>query len=350
MADAIIDFRSDTVTRPSAEMRAAMANAEVGDDVYGDDPTVNALQEFAADLLGKEAALFVPSGTMANQLAVRAQTQPGDEILAGKDAHLWLFESGGAAALSGVQVRIADGDGRFAATEVTRHFHAGDDPHQSPTRLVAIENSHNWSGGQVWPLAEQRAVIDAANGLGLLAHLDGARLWNAATALSVSERELAAGFDTVSVCLSKGLGAPVGSLLAGSKSTIKRAHRFRKMLGGGMRQVGILAAAGRYALDHHRAGIATDHTNAKLLATGLSAIDGCSVETDKVVTNIVWLELDAGGAMALRDAARAKGVLFGAFSATRMRLVTHRDVDRAGCERAVEIIAELVGRGAHRTA
>ncbi len=258
----MIDLRSDTVTRPGAAMRAAMANAEVGDDVFGDDPTVRALEARVAELLGKEASLWVPTGTMANQLALRAQTHHGDEVILGVATHCWRHESGALAALAGVQTQVVGDDGRFTAADVHAGF-KGNDPYQSPTRLVAAENTHGNSGGMVWDQAQLDAVVAAAHELGMLAHLDGARLWNAAIATGLPEHRLAAGFDSVSVCLSKGLGAPAGSMIAGSRGLITACHRLRKMYGGGMRQVGILAAAGLYALDHHRARIADDHAHAQ---------------------------------------------------------------------------------------
>jgi threonine aldolase len=340
MAD--IDLRSDTVTRPTAAMRRAIAEAEVGDDVFGDDPTVRALEERVAALLGKEAALFVPSGTMANQLALRAQLRPGDEVMIGKDAHVWRNESGALAALAGAQTRVLPGDGRFEASAVRAAF-VPDEPYGSPTRVVAIENTHNASGGTVWDPTAIAEVVAVAHELGMATHLDGARIWNAAIASGRTEKELAAGFDTVSVCLSKGLGAPVGSVVASTRDVIRRCHRFRKMYGGGMRQAGLLAAAGLHAIEHHRARLADDHANARYLAETLAGIAGIRVDAARVETNIVNLEYeraDAGGVVAH---AASRGVrLLGV--GRRMRLVTHLDVDRAGCTRAAEVIADAVAR------
>lgn len=339
----MIDLRSDTVTKPTQAMRRAMAEADVGDDVYGEDPTVNLLQERVAELLGKEAALFVPSGTMANQIGIKVHTQPGDEILVGQNAHNWLFEAGAAAVISSVQVTLLPGDGRFAADAIRAAYKANN-YHLPPTTMVSVENTHNMGGGVVWDLDEVRKVVSVARELGLATHLDGARLWNAAAATGVPERELAAGFDTVSVCLSKGLGAPVGSLLCGSRGLMHRAHRVRKLLGGGMRQAGILAAAGLHAIEHHRARLAEDHENAAFLAAALGEIPGLTVDRSSVHTNIVMVDIDTdrlGSAALLAQHAKERGLLFNPFSAKRIRLVTHLDVDREACGRAVDILAAL---------
>jgi threonine aldolase len=337
-----IDLRSDTVTRPSEGMRRAMATAEVGDDVFGEDPTVARLQEVVADRVGTEAALFVPSGTMANQIAIKLHTRPGDEVIAGRGAHNWMFESGAASALSGVQMRQAGDDGRFSADDVRAAYSSGENHHFAPTRLVCVENTHNMSGGRVWDPEELARVVAVAAELGLATHLDGARLWNAAARTGRSERELAAGFDTVSVCLSKGLGAPVGSLLCGSRKLVHRAHRFRKMFGGGMRQVGVLAAAGLYALEHHRPELGVDHENAGHLARALAAIPGLEVDPERVDTNILMVDVPSAAAPAIASAAKERGLLFVAMAPTRFRLVTHRDVSREQCTRAAEILAAIV--------
>jgi threonine aldolase len=344
-ATAAIDLRSDTVTRPSPAMRRAMAEAEVGDDVYGEDPTVNRLQARVAELLGVEAALFVPSGSMANQIAIKVHTQPGDDVLTGRGAHNFLFESGAAGAVSGVQLTLLGEDGRFTAAEVEAAYKP-DNHHYAPTRLVSVENTHNTGGGLVWDPAEVRAVVDTARRLGLATHLDGARLWNAAVASAQSERALAAGFDTVSVCLSKGLGAPVGSLLCGRADLVHKAHRVRKLLGGGMRQAGILAAAGLHALEHNRGRLGEDHANARTLARALSGLRGLRVDEARVHTNIIMVDLDPALGRAEEFAARAaaKRLLFHAMGPFRIRLVTHLDVDRSACERAAAIFAELCGR------
>src|SRR5688572_7683407 len=314
-----IDLRSDTVTKPTTAMRAAMAAADVGDDVYDEDPTVHALQDRVAALLGMEAALFVPSGTMANQIALRAHTRPGDEVLLGKDSHVWLYESGALAALSGVQTQILPGDGRFTADAVRAGYRSDADAHASPTRVVAVENTHNRAGGAVWDPAELARVAQAARELGMASHVDGARLWNAAVALGVGERDLVRGFDSVSVCLSKGLGAPVGSLVAGGRDFVKRCHRFRKMYGGGMRQAGILAAGGLYALEHHRARLADDHRNARALAEALIGAPGLRVDLAQVATNLVMIELERPRSADVVAAARARGVRLGATGPARIR-------------------------------
>lgn len=338
-----IDLRSDTVTQPGPAMRRAMAEARVGDDVYGEDPTVNELQDRCAALLGVEAALFVPSGSMANQIAIKVHTQPGDDVLVGRGSHNFLFESGAAGAISGVQSTVVGGDGRYTAADVRAAFKV-DNHHYAPTRLVSVENTHNTGGGVVWARDALDGVLAAARELGCAIHLDGARLWNAAVATGEDPASLARGFDTISVCLSKGLGAPVGSLLCGSRELVHRAHRVRKLLGGGMRQAGILAAAGLYALEHNRSRLSEDHDNAAYLARELNGLPGLSVDLDRVHTNIVMVDLTSEGETAARLSARARaaGLLFGALDAQRFRLVTHLDVDRAACTRAVEVLADLL--------
>jgi threonine aldolase len=335
-----VDLRSDTVTRPTAAMRKAIAEAEVGDDVYGEDPTVRRLEERVAELLGTEAALFVPTGTMANQIALRAHTKPGDEVIIGKDAHCWRHESGALAALSGAQTQVVGTDGRFTAADVRAAFKA-DDPYQAHTRVVAVENTHNMAGGTVWDRAQLAEVVHVTHQLGMLAHLDGARIWNAAVACGATEKDLAAGFDSVSVCLSKGLGAPAGSVVAGSRALIKACHRFRKMHGGGMRQAGILAAAGLYALDHHRARLADDHANARALAEALAGVAGLKIELSNVQSNIVMIDVERGTTAALIALAREDDVLLGQAGPHRIRAVTHLDVDREGVMRAAQVIAEI---------
>jgi len=333
-----IDLRSDTVTRPTPAMRAAMAEAEVGDDVYGEDPTVRRLEERVADLLGAEAALLTPTGTMANQIALRAHTRPGDEIIISRDAHCWRHESGALAAIAGVQTQMLPGY-TFTAAEVRAAF-KGPDPYVAPTRVVAVEDTHNMGGGVCWEPAALAEVTAAARALGMAAHLDGARLWNAAAAAGTTERELARGFDSISVCLSKGLGAPAGSVVAGSRDFIRACHRFRKMHGGGMRQAGILAAAGLYAIEHHRARLAEDHANARALAEALAGAPNVAVDLARVQTNIVMIDLARGTADAAVARAREQGVLLGTAGAQRIRAVTHLDVGRDACLRAARVIAE----------
>ncbi len=349
-----VDLRSDTVTRPSAAMRLAMANAEVGDDVYGDDPTVNALQERIADLLGTEAALFVPSGTMANQIALRAQTRPGDEVIIGAGAHVWRHESGALAALAGLQTQAIGDDGTFTGDQI-RDAYKSDDPYQSATRVVEVENTHGMTGGTCWDRARLADVVATTKQLGMTLHLDGARLWNAAAATGVSEKELAAGFDSISVCLSKGLGAPIGSLVAGSKPLIKACHRLRKMQGGGMRQAGLLAAAGLFALEHNRPRIAEDHANARAFAEALAPVPGLRIDLTKVQTNIVMISVERGTVAAWIELAREEGVLVGANTVSsrphaslvvqhQIRVVCHLDVTREAVMRAADVLTGIAAK------
>lgn len=336
----LVDLRSDTVTRPTPAMRKAMAEAEVGDDVFGEDPTVKRLEERVAALLGKEAALFVPSGTMANQIALKAHLRPGDEVIIGHNAHCWRHESGALAALAGAQTYQLPTP-TFTAADVQAAYKSADDAHASPTRVVAVENTHNMGGGAVWDPAALAEVTAAAHALGLATHLDGARLWNAAVASQRTEAELAAGFDTVSVCLSKGLGAPVGSLVAGSRDLIRRCHRLRKMHGGGMRQIGILAAAGLYALDHHRARLAEDHAHARMLAEALADSPNLAIDVASIRTNIVMIDLKRDTAEQFIAKAKQHGVLVNPSGPRRVRCVTHLDVSRAALERAVRVLGTV---------
>lgn len=332
-----IDLRSDTVTRPSEAMRQAMARAEVGDDVYGEDPSVRRLQDRVAELLGKEEALFVPTGTMANQLALKTSTEPGDEVVIGERAHCAWFESGAAAALSGVQFAVAGAGGLFDAAELRaavkpQHYY------YPRTRLVALENTHNAAGGRVFPQTQVLEVTTCARELQLRTHLDGARLWNASVATSLDVGTLAAPFDTVSVCFSKGLGAPVGSALAGPRAQIEHAHRWRKMLGGGMRQAGILAAGALYALEHQRSHLEQDHANAQHLASKLGQV----AEVVTPETNIVNVELSWDGADVVVARAAEAQVLLNPMGPRRLRLVTHLDVSREQVQRGAEIVARLI--------
>jgi threonine aldolase len=339
-----IDLRSDTVTRPSAAMREAMAAAEVGDDVYGEDPTVNRLQATAARLLGKEAALFVPSGTMANQLALRVATRPGDVVLAGEGAHVLEDESGAASGLSGLQVQTIGRGGLFTGADVAAAVHPEDDVHCAPTRVVAVENTHNLAGGRVFPLERIEDVAAVARERGLHLHLDGARLWNAVVATGVPAARWAAPFDTTTFCLSKGLGAPVGSLVCGSADLVRRLLRARKMLGGGMRQAGILAAAGLYALEHHVERLAVDHRNARRLAAGLERL-GFRAEPPPE-TNLVYFGVPAAlEAAGFVRAARAREVLVNPVAPGRLRAVTHLDVSESDVDEALGRIEEIVKEG-----
>lgn len=335
-----IDLRSDTVTRPGPGMRAAMAEAEVGDDVYGEDPSVNRLQEEAARLLGKQAALFVPSGTMANQAALASLGSPGDVILAGRDAHILVYESGAPWALFGLGVQTIGEDGSFDAADV-RAALAPTEDHFAPTRILAAENTHNRAGGSVFPLEKLLDAAAAARDAGLALHLDGARLFNAVAATGVPASTWAEPFDTVSFCLSKGLGAPAGSLICASQEGIQRVHRLRKRLGGGMRQVGILAAAGLYALHHHLERLSDDHLHAQRLAAGLEAL-GLRVEP-KPQTNMVFFEI--GDAARFQRACAERGLLVNPVSATRFRAVTHLDVGSADIDDALVCIGEVLALG-----
>jgi threonine aldolase len=337
-----IDLRSDTVTRPTPAMRAAMAAAEVGDDVYGEDPTVNRLQALAAERLGMAAAIFVPSGTMANQAAIRALTQPGDVLLAGAGAHVLRYESGAAAALSGVQIQTIGSSGFFDAGDVAAAL-PPTDHHYAPVTVVAVENTHNYSGGRIFPFETLRAIAATARDRGLKLHFDGARLWNAVVATGIPAPRWVEGFDTVAFCLSKGLGAPVGSLVCGSSEVIDRVHRIRKMLGGGMRQVGLLAAAGLHALEHHVERLAEDHRNAKRLSDGLTAL---GLEVDPLPqTNMV--KFRARDLSALWTALLERQVLINPVDRQTFRAVTHLDVTAEDIEDVLGRVGEAL-RGAAR--
>lgn len=336
----IIDLRSDTVTRPTPAMRAAMASAEVGDDVLGDDPTVIRLQETVAEIMGKPAACFVPSGSMANQTAIRAHTEPGDEVVAHRDSHIIHYETGAPAALSGVMIRPVDGPaGRFDAADVDEAVRPNNS-HSPWSRLLVVENTHNRGGGAVWTIEQVERVTARARQHGLKTHLDGARIWNACAAAGLAPSDYARHFDTVSCCFSKGLGAPAGSAVCGSKETIARVHRFRKMFGGAMRQAGVLAAGALHALMHHRERLSEDHANARRLAEGLAEIRGLSIPLP-VETNMVFVDVDPSIATAAELCAklREQGIWLLATSPSRLRAVCHLDVDRSMIERALPIIA-----------
>jgi threonine aldolase len=338
-----IDLRSDTVTRPTPRMRRAMAEAEVGDDVLGDDPTVGALEERTAELLGKEAAMFVPSGTMANQIAVGVNTQPGDEVLCGATAHVYVWEAGGMARLSGATARTFQGDGGLLSADDLRDAIRPDDPHYVRTRLVCLENTHNRAGGRVHPMESVAAIARWARGHNLLMHLDGARLMNAVVASGRPAREWAQHFDTVSICYSKGLGAPVGSALAGSGEAIRRARRLRKLFGGGMRQAGILAAAALYALENHVDRLAEDHVHARLLAEAFESTEGFAMEAGPVETNLVWVLVDRSLGTAAEVAAylRSRGILVSVLGPQVLRACTHLDVSRDQIEYAAGVIRQI---------
>ena len=336
-----IDLRSDTVTRPSPPMRAAMAAAVVGDDQYGEDPTTNELQSRVAILLGKEAALFFPSGTMANQVAVRTLTHPGDDVIVSVQSHLGWHEKGGAAANSGVQLTEIGARGLFTVAEFVAAIKQQGHILYPPTTLVSIENTQNRMGGIVFPQDEAIRICAAARERGIASYLDGARLWNAAIASHRSPAELAAPFDLTSVALSKGLGAPGGSLLAGSRALIDRCVRFRRMMGGAMRQVGIFSAAGLYGLDHNLGRLAEDHANARLIGERLAASKRIVLDLATVQTNILVFSLapEAPDSATFVTRAKERGVLLFAFGPRTVRAVTHLDVTREDCRRAAEILA-----------
>lgn len=341
----MIDLRSDTATRPTPGMRAAMAAAEVGDDVFREDPTVNRLEERVADLLGKEAALFVPSGTMSNQIGIKAHTQPGDEMLCEANCHIYNYEAGGPVVLSGVTPRTIEGD--FGVLDVS-HLEGKVRPasdHMVRTRLVALENTHNRCGGRVFPLEKIRAIRQWTKKNGLILHLDGARLWNAVVATGIPARTWADEFDSVSVCFSKGLGAPVGSALAGPKEFITRGRRIRKLFGGGMRQAGVIAAAALYALENHVERLAEDHRNAQVIAEAIRETPGLRLAPERVETNLVWFEVDREvGSAAVAAALKAEGVLVSVGGPTALRACLHLDVSAAQTERAADAIRRVVPR------
>jgi len=343
MMPTVIDLRSDTVTKPTPAMRQAIAAAPVGDDVFGEDPTVNELQAKAAELLGKEDALFVCSGTMANQLAIMAQTHPGDEIIADRNCHSFNYESGGVAALSGVTIHTIEGRRGILTVQQVSEAMRPLDHHYASTRLICLENTHNRGGGSIYPLEEILKIRELAVERGLLMHLDGARLFNASVASGIDAREYARPFDSVCFCLSKGLGCPVGSLVVGSAKLIDRVHRFRKMVGGGMRQIGILAVAGLYALEHNISRLKQDHDHAKALGQALHTMKKITINPGEVETNIVIFDVAETGMDATEVVGRLKqqGVLMLAISQTRIRAVTHLDVSEADIHQAIDVLGSV---------
>ncbi|MEL7051490.1 MAG: low-specificity L-threonine aldolase [Cyanobacteria bacterium J06588_5] len=338
----MIDLRSDTVTQPTAKMRQVMAAAPVGDDVMGDDPTVNELEATVADLLGKEAAVYMPSGTMTNQVALRSHTQPGDEIVLEAEAHIYYYEGGGPAALSGVSCRLLPGEGGVFSAAAVQQALRPHDPHFARTQLVCVENTHNRSGGRIFPLEMIREIAQVCQQNSLRLHMDGARFWNACVATGISEADYASPFDTVSVCFSKGLGAPVGSALVGTAEQMAIARRFRKMFGGGMRQAGMIAAGALYALQHQRDRLAEDHENAQLLAKGLQGIKGVESDPTTVETNIVNFEVPGQPAEAVVKALGMEGVGVLATGPHKIRAVTNLMVERQQIQQAVDAVTKVV--------
>ncbi|MFN0158240.1 MAG: low-specificity L-threonine aldolase [Bacteroidota bacterium] len=340
----LIDLRSDTVTKPSPGMREAMAKAEVGDDVFGEDPTVNLLQKKIADLLGKEAALYVPSGTMGNQTCIKVHTRPGDEIIAEKGCHIFNYETGAIAFLSGVQVNTIEGRLGIITPDQIKRAIRPKAYYMPRTALICLENTHNRAGGTIYPLEVIKQIRELALTEGIKTHLDGARLWNACAATGISPKEYASYFDSVSVCLSKGLGAPVGSVLAGTKEFVEDARRYRKVFGGGMRQAGILAVAGLYALEHNVARLKEDHAKATYLAGELSHVKAFDIDMESVQTNIIIISIERSGKAPENVLAelKAQGVLLTLGNYMGIRAVTHLDVTMEDVKRAASIIQETI--------
>jgi threonine aldolase len=338
----MIDLRSDTVTKPTAAMRAAMASAEVGDDVYGEDPTVNRLQDAAAEIFGREAALFVPTGSMGNSVAIRMHTRHGQEVLCESRAHILDWEMAMLAAFSGCVARTVVAERGILTWEKIKPAISPKIYYKAQTGLISLENSHNMAGGTVTPLAVLEEIWAGAKEYGLPVHLDGARVFNAATALNVPVAKLTSGFDTVMFCLSKGLGAPVGSMVVGSKAAIDEARVYRKALGGGMRQAGVIAAAGLIALTEMPKRLHEDHANARLLAEAVAAVPGVAIDLETVQTNIVIFTLVDGGAAEFVAALKGRGVAASAIGTHQVRFVTHFDVSREDCERAARASVEVL--------
>ena len=347
MSVPVIDMRSDTVTKPTPGMRRAMAEAEVGDDMSGEDPTVNRLEELMCELLGKEAAVFACSGTQSNQMGVRTHCLPGDELLIESGGHIASFEQGAPAALSGVTCRLINGEnGMLDVADLEGKIRA-DNQHLCVTRLVCLENTTNVGGGRSYPLDRINRVCNWAHHHGLVVHLDGARLFNAVVATGVSAADTCRQIDTISICFSKGLGCPMGSVLVGSKSQIAKARRVRKLFGGALRQAGIVAAAALYAMEHHVERLQVDHENAKAFAEAIHGIDGLTVETSEVETNLVFFNVDPelGNAAQLSAQLKQRGVRIGASGSQRLRACTHLDLDRESVIRAAETVAAAVAGG-----
>lgn len=338
----MIDLRSDTITKPTGAMREVMWRANVGDDVLGDDPTVRALEERTAEILGKAAAVYMPSGTMTNQVAIRSHTEPGDEVIMEAEGHSYLYEAGGPGALAGVMCRLIPGERGVFTAEAVRAVLRPKDYHFAPSRLICIENTHNRGGGAIWPLEKIADIAGVAKEAKLKMHLDGARLWNASVATGIAERDYARYFDSVSVCFSKGLGAPVGSALAGTAEFIDRARRFRKQFGGGMRQAGIIAAGALYALENHRERLAEDHAHARKLAAGIAELPGIELNPDHVETNIIYFKITSQSPEELAQTLYQEGVYVLASGPHRIRAVTSLEVSAAQINQAIEIFARVL--------
>lgn len=339
----VIDLRSDTLTKPSQEMRKTMYDAEVGDDVYKEDPTANELESYASELLGKEAALFVPSGLMGNQICLNILTQPGDEVICDKDAHIFQYESGSPAALSGIQLSLVDGvRGVFTPGQVEPLIRPESAYYMARTKVIEVENTHNRAGGTINPIENIKALNALGKKNNLYLHLDGARIWNASVATGISPAEYAKHFDSVSCCLSKGLGAPIGSLIAGSKDFIKQAFRVRKAWGGGMRQVGVLAAAGLFALKNNIPRLKDDHEKAHVLANNLSKLQNVSVDLESVQTNIVMFTPKNISVEDFLNKCKENGLKLGTGKVGVIRAVTHMDVSIEEIDQAVKIIEKIL--------
>lgn len=339
-----IDLRSDTVTRPTQAMRAAMASAEVGDDVFAEDPTVLKLEQKVAQMLGKEAALYVPSGTMSNQICVKAHTVPGDEILCDANCHVYVYEVGGPAVLSGVTCRTIEGDSGILDLAQLEDKIRPADQHLVRTRMVCLENTHNRGGGKIYPIDKIAAISQWAHKHGLIMHLDGARLWNAIVATGIPGTEWGKHFDSLSVCFSKGLGAPVGSAVVGTREFITRCKKIRKLFGGGMRQAGVIAAGALYALENNVQRLADDHRHAQILAETIAATPGLRLTPPQVETNLVWFHIDKdlGSAKELTANLKEQGILVHAAGPQTVRMCTHLDVSAAQVERAADALKKAV--------
>ncbi len=340
----VVDFRSDTITQPTPEMRRVMAEAPVGDDVFGDDPTVNQLQEKVAELTGKEAALFVPSGTMGNQISINAHTAPGQEVIVEADAHIFYYECGAPAMLSGVQLRPLSGKLGVLTAEQIEAAIRPRDVHQPPTALICLENTHNRAGGTIYPLEEIQKIAALARERGIRMHLDGARLWNASVATGISLKEYCQYFDSVSLCFSKGMGAPIGSIVVGSKAFIEKAHYYRKAYGGGMRQVGIIAAGALYALEHHFDRLADDHRHAREIAEAIAELPGVQLNLDTVQTNIIIFQFEHPRITPpeLVERLKDQGILIISMGGNKLRIVTHLHITDEDVAYAIRTFREIL--------